>query len=100
MSIRVATTDAEIAACSPVVRELRPHVEERDFVSRVRRQEQSGYRLAYLEEAARAGCGQMHLDSGVQRKDAHRFYEREGMTVTSLHFVRHLGASKPGGAGR
>ena len=33
-----------------------------------------------------AGCSQLHLDSGVQRKDAHRFYEREGLFAASLHF--------------
>ncbi|MEW6268921.1 MAG: GNAT family N-acetyltransferase [Thermodesulfobacteriota bacterium] len=142
MSIRVAATDAEIAACHPVMRELRPHVEEGEFVARIRRQEQAGYRLAYLsaadgivavagfrvgeslawgrflyvddlvtlparrsqghgakllswlrDEAARQGCQQMHLDSGIRRKDTHRFYEREGMSVTSLHFVERIGAT-------
>lgn len=24
----------------------------------------------------------MHLDSGIQRKETHRFYEREGMAIT------------------
>lgn len=44
--------------------------------------------LAWLRErAVDEGCQQLHLDSGVQRKDAHRFYEREGMTMTSLHFA-------------
>lgn len=135
MNIDIATTDAEIGACYPVMRELRPHVAEDEFVSRVRSQEGAGYRLAYVREpdgvvaiagfrvgeslawgrflyvddlvtlpgqrskghgaallswlkerAAQEGCGQMHLDSGIQRKDAHRFYERQGMTVASLHF--------------
>ena len=27
----------------------------------------------------------MHLDSGIQRTEAHRFYEREGMTMAGLH---------------
>lgn len=35
-------------------------------------------------------CGQLHLDSGVQRKDAHRFYEREGMLKTGFHFALPL----------
>jgi GNAT superfamily N-acetyltransferase len=48
--IRVAQTDAEIARCAPVMRELRPHIPEADFVARVRRQEPMGYRLAMLEE--------------------------------------------------
>jgi len=44
--------------------------------------------LAWLrDEARRAGCAQLHLDSGLQRRDAHRFYEREGLPVTSYHFA-------------
>lgn len=139
MSIHVATTDAQIVACHPVMRELRPHVAQAQFLSRVRSQERAGYRLAYVreptgvvavagfrvsenlawgrflyvddlvtlpgqrskghgarllswlaEQAVREGCEQMHLDSGIQREEAHRFYEREGMAVTSLHFCAKL----------
>lgn len=39
------------------------------------------------DEARQHGCQQLHLDSGVQRKEAHRFYEREGMTFTSHHYA-------------
>ena len=43
--------------------------------------------LAWLMEQAREeGCTQLHLDSGVQREDAHRFYKRNGMVVSGLHF--------------
>lgn len=136
MNIRVATTDTEIAACYPVMRELRPHIAEEQFLSRVRSQESAGYRLVYVQtsntvvavagfrigenmawgrflyvddlatrseyrsngygaellswlkqEAAKEGCEQLHLDSGMQRKEAHRFYEREGMSMASFHFV-------------
>ena len=135
MSIRIASTDIEIADCWPVMRELRPHIAESEFVARVRRLESAGYKLAFAQVrdsivavagfrvgenlawgrflyvddlvtrsdmrsqghggrvlawlgdyAARAGCVQLHLDSGVQRKDAHRFYQREGLTMTSYHF--------------
>lgn len=135
MEVKLAKSDEEIAACFPAMRELRPHVAGSDFVSRVRRQEASGYRLAYVLEggepvavagfrigenlawgrflyvddlvtrssqrsrgygaallswlmtqAAEAGCEQVHLDSGIQRRDAHRFYEREGMERASVHF--------------
>lgn len=144
MDIRIATSDTEIAACYPVMRELRPQLVEDEFVSRVWRQEIAGYRLAYIQTAdgivavagfrigenlawgrhlyvddlvtlpahrsrgygsallawlrayaAREGCGQLHLESGMQRKDAHRFYEREGMTVTSLHFAEQLKNDQP-----
>lgn len=143
MNIRVATTDTEIAACYPVMLELRPHISEAQFLCRVRRQEKAGYRLAYVqalnsvvavagfrlgenlawgrflyvddlvtlaehrskgcgakllswlkEQAAKEGCEQMHLDSGIQRKEAHRFYEREGMTMASLHFVEKVAPNK------
>ena len=36
----------------------------------------------------------MHLDSGIQRKDAHRFYEREGMSLASVHFVGNIATNK------
>ena len=38
-------------------------------------------------EAHRLGCGQVHLDSGLQRLDAHRFYERESFRKTAFHFA-------------
>jgi GNAT superfamily N-acetyltransferase len=39
------------------------------------------------EEARRNGCKQLHLDSGVQRHGAHRFYLRERMDITCYHFA-------------
>lgn len=42
------------------------------------------------EEACRQGCSQLHLDSGVQRKEAHRFYLREGMELSCYHFAEHV----------
>ena len=38
------------------------------------------------DEGQRQGCGQVHLDSRVQREDAHRFYFREGFAITCFHF--------------
>jgi GNAT superfamily N-acetyltransferase len=47
--------------------------------------------LGHLREVARAeGCAALHLDSGVQRHDAHRFYFREGMHISSHHFTELL----------
>ncbi len=143
MNIHIAITETEITACYPVMRELRPHIAEEQFLSRVRGQERAGYRLVYIQEptgvvavagfrvgenlawgrflyiddlvtlpghrskgygakllawlkekAAMEGCEQMHLDSGIQRKEAHRFYEREGMTMASLHFVERIAPNK------
>ena len=139
MPVRLAETDADIAACFPVLAQLRPHLEAADFVPRVRRQAEQGYRLAaqdrdgrilavagfrvvenlawgrnlYVDDlvtdaaarstgcgqelfdwlvrhAVESGCGQLHLDSGVQRFDAHRFYLRNRMNITSHHFARVL----------
>lgn len=143
MSIRIALTDDEINSCYAVMRELRSHIGEEEFLPRVRSQESAGYRLAYLEERGRvvavAGfrvgenlawgrflyvddlitlpekrskghgakllswlkerasmedCKQLHLDSGIHRKDAHRFYEREGMAATGFHFAQDVLADK------
>jgi GNAT superfamily N-acetyltransferase len=41
-----------------------------------------------MDRAKLAGCQILDLDSGVQRGDAHRFYMREGLTISSFHFVR------------
>jgi len=132
-------SDEEVASTYPVMRQLRSHLEEGDYVERVGRMREDGYRLAavvyegrvvcvagfrvrdflytgkhlYVDdlvtdegtrsgghgrlildwlavEAKRSGCGQLHLDSGVQRFDAHRFYFREGMRISSYHFAKEL----------
>lgn len=142
--IRIATTDAEIAACFPVMNELRPHLVHDAFVARVRSQAHSGgYRivsrsidgkvvavagfrilenlawgrflyvddlvssakarsnghgaaiLRWLESyAAENGCARLHLDSGVQRLDAHRFYDREGFSRICIHFAKPIDADE------
>lgn len=49
-----------------------------------------GYGSRLLEwlkaHASALDCEQLHLDSGLQRVDAHRFYEREGLPKSSFHF--------------
>jgi GNAT superfamily N-acetyltransferase len=134
--IALAETDAEIAACFPVMVQLRPHLAADEFVPRVRRMQAEGYRLAYhsdqhghirstagfrimdllfsgltlyvddlvTDAAARSqgfgdrmidwlvaharasGCAELSLDSGTQRVDAHRFYLRKRMKISSFHF--------------
>ena len=39
-----------------------------------------------VAEAHAAGCQSLELDSGVQRFDAHRFYLRNRMAISSHHF--------------
>lgn len=43
-------------------------------------------------EAARQGCEELHLDSGVQleRADAHRLYMSSGLVISAHHFARKL----------
>ncbi len=43
-----------------------------------------------IDEARRQGCAELHLDSGVQRHAAHRFYLHKGMDITCYHFALKL----------
>ena len=139
VTIGHAETDTAILRCFPVMSQLRPHLQECDFVERIRRQQKDGYRLAHLEadgriralagyrfceflawgrtcyiddlvtdsssrsegfgralfdwvaaRAREAGCEQLHLDSGVQRFDAHRFYLARRMAISCHHFSMNL----------
>ena len=53
-----------------------------------------GYGKAMLDwlsaYARQAGCATFSLDSGTHRQEAHAFYFREGMRVTSFHFMKPL----------
>jgi hypothetical protein len=50
-----------------------------------------GHLFDWLVEHARAnGCVQLHLDSGVHRFSAHRFYLAKRMEITSHHFSLKL----------
>jgi len=40
-----------------------------------------------IEQAKSHQCTQLHLDSGVQRLDAHRFYKTWGMVHTGHHYA-------------
>jgi len=55
--------------------------------------------LDFLKDYARKNqCSQFHLDSGVQRFAAHRFYLREGMVIASHHFsIDELSLDSHGG---
>ena len=135
MNIKLARTDAEKLACFPVMKELRTHLEESEFLPQLKRLEAQAYQLVYVEDEGRvvavagfwlseafaygkymhvydlvtsetarskgyskallgylktlakeAGCAQLHLDSGVQRFRAHKFYLREGFIISSHHF--------------
>ena len=132
-------SDEEILSTFEVMRQLRTHLTEDEYLEKIRRMRRSGYRLAavldggrvrcvagfriqeYLslgrhlyvddlitaedarseghgrrmldwlaDEARRDGCGQINLDSGVQRHEAHRFYFRKGMNISSYNFRKDL----------
>ena len=47
--------------------------------------------MQYMEGICRARlCDMRSLDSGAQRRQAHKFYFREGMTITSFHFNKPI----------
>jgi GNAT superfamily N-acetyltransferase len=139
MLIQLAESDVQILKCFPVLIQLRPHLKHLNFLEQIKRQQQSNYQLAFMEqdtqivavagfhiseclawgqflyvydlvvdEAERSkgygqdlfawlidfanhhNCQQLHLDSGVQRFDAHRFYLQRRMNITSHHFSLSL----------
>lgn len=47
--------------------------------------------MDWLRQLAVAeGCGEIHLDSGVQRHRAHRFYLNRNMDIVAHHFPEQL----------
>ena len=137
--IIIAATDEEVAACYPVMAELRPQISADEFVERIKHQTQiadyrlaclidsevkavAGYRISqnlawgnflYVDDlvsqssdrskgyggalfdwlvahARENGCDQFHLDSGVQRFEAHRFYLTKRMAIEAHHFGMKL----------
>ena len=143
VELRLASTDADIAACHAVMSQLRPQIRAEDFTARVRRQMGQGYQLLACSVAGRVvavagfrliemlawgpglyvddlvtdsrerskgygealmrwlidharthGCEELHLDSGVQRFDAHRFYLAQRMKISSHHFSIDLRAPR------
>ncbi|MEZ0155757.1 MAG: GNAT family N-acetyltransferase [Candidatus Reddybacter sp.] len=56
-----------------------------------RSQGYGGQLLAWLQhEANEQGCKVLHLDSGTQRAQAHKFYFEQGFTIASFHFSQQL----------
>lgn len=50
MDIKIASSDAEIARCFPVMAQLRPNIIRDAFVARIRDLQRGGYELVYLED--------------------------------------------------
>ncbi|HEU5348268.1 MAG TPA: GNAT family N-acetyltransferase [Ktedonobacterales bacterium] len=141
MRIDELTTEAEWREAFPVMRELRPHLDEATFLTLMRKIQHEGYRLLaardgqgtiralagiaemtnlyfghhicvhelittasersrghgkalmdHVEALARdLGCDTVALISGLQRADAHRFYEQKiGMMRTAYNFQKAM----------
>ncbi|HEY4952054.1 MAG TPA: GNAT family N-acetyltransferase [Verrucomicrobiae bacterium] len=43
-----------------------------------------------IKQAETSGCQELHLDSGVQRTEAHLFYEKQKMVFASRHYSLKL----------
>jgi GNAT superfamily N-acetyltransferase len=85
----VAAAGWRLVACTTAGRRL--YIDDLVTVPAVRSAGHGHLLLGELERRARdAGCRVLDLDSGVHRGDAHRFYFRERMTITSYHFMRVL----------
>ncbi len=54
--IKEALTDAEILATYPVIKQLRPHLSEQEYLERIERMRCSGYRLAAATEGEEVRC--------------------------------------------
>ena len=53
--------------------------------------------MQYMENVCRERrCDTFSLDSGTWRQQAHKFYFREGMVVTSFHFDKKISAKPTG----
>lgn len=137
MNIKLAKTGEDLRRVYPAMKELRTHLDERDYMTMVKRMIGAGYHLAMLEledgtvacvggfridemfhrgkgvyvddlstlpihrskgygakvldfiieYCKKEGCECIHLDSGVQRFAAHRFYLNYGFDITSHHFA-------------
>lgn len=67
------------------------YVDDLVTASSARSQGYGGELLEWLVAQARAeGCAQFHLDSGVQRFGAHRFYLTKRMDIIAHHFALKL----------
>jgi GNAT superfamily N-acetyltransferase len=50
LQVKFADSDIDLSRCFSVMVQLRSHLTQPEFVSRVKRQQQSGYFLVYLEQ--------------------------------------------------
>lgn len=139
LTLSLVTTKTQVNECFSLMRQLRPHLGEAQFIEQVSVQKDDGFQilqakcsnqviglagfrighklawdkhlyiddlvtdedgrskgigfamLNWLEDHAKTmDCAQIHLDSGVQRFQAHKFYLRSGFVISSHHFAKSL----------
>ncbi|HKQ30202.1 MAG TPA: GNAT family N-acetyltransferase [Burkholderiales bacterium] len=67
------------------------YVDDLVTLSAARKQGHGGKMLDWLIKKARTlSCDQFHLDSGVQRHDAHRLYLGRKLKISSYHFAKEV----------
>jgi GNAT superfamily N-acetyltransferase len=65
------------------------YVDDLVTLSTARNQGHASALLEWIDgEARRLGIGQIHLDSGTHRHDAHRRYLGTGFAIRALHFAK------------
>jgi GNAT superfamily N-acetyltransferase len=72
MTIALAQSDDDIGRCYAVMLQLRPHLAEAEFITRVRRMQREGFHLALLDDAG-----------AIRAVAGYRYYEK-------LHSGRNL----------
>jgi GNAT superfamily N-acetyltransferase len=94
LAARSGATVVSVAGCrlgENLSRGLHLYVD--DFVTLAAFREQGcGGRLwdRIIDLARKAGAAAVHLDSGLQRQEAHSFYEHRGMTFGARHYSLKL----------
>jgi hypothetical protein len=71
MKVESVTGEQDPGEAAAVLLQLRPRYSREDL----------------LAHGGEPGCGELHLDSGVQRFGAHRVYLKNGFDITSHHFA-------------
>lgn len=67
------------------------YVDDLVTTSRSRSKGYGAILIKWLEDKAKnAGCRYLHLDSGTERHRAHKFYVKQGLTVSAFHFTENL----------
>ena len=56
MQVKLANTEAELGKISDVLRQLRPQYSEEELIEQIKKQQQRGYQIAYVESTETVLC--------------------------------------------